>query len=78
MNRLTQPIEGIEDMTDDQIFGATIKQLRENRGLTVKNIAFDTGISKSTIEHMEKGKGCTMANANKVARALGAELYELL
>ena len=61
------------------VTGATIKQLRENRGLTQADLADCLGVSDKTISKWETGKGLPdISLLQPLAGALGISVIELM
>ncbi len=57
-----------------QVDGAKLKELRENRAFSVRDLAQEAGISTDTITALEKGRRKAWPrNVRKLARALGVE-----
>ncbi len=52
--------------------------VREARRLTFEDLSKLSGVSQGTIRRIEKGKGCILANAKALAKALRLELGELI
>jgi len=49
--------------------------MRKHRGLTQQALAYKAGLSKVTINHLERGKAeISLGNLNKIAEALECEL----
>jgi len=54
------------------MYGAKIRDLREERMISAAEFAASAGISKKTLHNAESGKPVRFATAKKVASALGA------
>lgn len=54
-----------------------IKEHRLKKGLSVPNLVELTGISRRTIQELEKRGDCLVSNALKIAEALGITLNDL-
>lgn len=55
-----------------------IKRIREERGLTQEQLAWQAGVSVATVSRAERSKHETDANTlNKLAKALGVEARDL-
>ena len=54
------------------MYGAKVRDLREERMITAAEFAEAAGISKKTLHNAESGKPVRFATAKKVASALGA------
>lgn len=59
-------------------FGRRLKRLREERSLTVKEIAAHVGVAPSTFRDWEYGRSIKGEPYVKIAQALGVSVYELL
>jgi DNA-binding transcriptional regulator YiaG len=55
-----------------RMYGAKIRDLREERMISPAEFAASAGISKKTLHNAESGKPVRFATAKKVASALGA------
>ena len=61
------------------MYGAKIKELRKERGLTQAELAEIIGTKQSAIARVEKEEGSsTIATLEKIADALGVTVVELL
>ena len=54
-----------------------LRRIRLERGLSVPKLAELTGLSRRTIQEIEKRGDCVVSNAIKLADALGVSLDEL-
>jgi transcriptional regulator with XRE-family HTH domain len=55
----------------DPILSATVRALREKRGLTREALAFHVGVSNTTLAQIELGNaGTCWSNVRRIARAL--------
>lgn len=54
-----------------------LKQIRNEKGITLVQLHEMTGIPKRTIEDIQKRGDCVVSNAIKLADALGVTLDEL-
>jgi transcriptional regulator with XRE-family HTH domain len=62
-----------------EVDGAKLKELRENRAFSVRDLAQEAGISTDTITALEKGRRKAWPrNVRKLADALGVEPHELM
>ncbi|PSW54250.1 helix-turn-helix domain-containing protein [Photobacterium leiognathi] len=67
-----------EDLLISKEFGARVKNLRSSRGLSQKNLADITGLSRSYISGIEQGeRNISLSNINKLALGLNISLHEL-
>lgn len=55
-----------------------IKQYRLKAGISVPKMSELTGISRRTIQDLEKRGDCLVSNALKIAQVLGLKLDDLL
>jgi transcriptional regulator with XRE-family HTH domain len=63
----------------DETFAERIKRLREQRGMTVGELALRAGLTEAAIRKMEYGdtKGHGFVNGLKIAECLGIDPWEL-
>ncbi len=62
-----------------EVNATKLKELREARGLSVRGLAKEAGISTETVYSVEHGKRQpSMKTLDKIARALGANPVDLL
>jgi transcriptional regulator with XRE-family HTH domain len=54
-----------------------IKEIRMQKGISVPQLVELTGISRRTIQDIEKRDDCLVSNAIVLAKALGATMDEL-
>lgn len=54
-----------------------IKEIRTEKGISVPQLVVMTGISRRTIQEIEKRGDCLVSNAKKLAQALEVTLDEL-
>lgn len=54
-----------------------LKEIRNEKGITIPQLSETTGISKRTIEDIQRRGDCLVSNAIKLADALGVTLDEL-
>jgi transcriptional regulator with XRE-family HTH domain len=55
----------------------SVSDLRSRRGWNLDELARLSGVSKTTIFHLEKGHTPTLENAVKIATALGVSVYQI-
>lgn len=55
-----------------------IKEYRKKAGISVPKMSELTGISRRTIEDLEKRGDCLVSNALKIAKVLGVKLDDFL
>jgi transcriptional regulator with XRE-family HTH domain len=69
-------------MNDDlllQSIGRKIKLTREEKGVTQQDLAAMCNFEKSNLSRIEAGRSnCTLKTLNKIAKALGISITELL
>ena len=54
-----------------------LKELRTEKGLSVPKLSELSGLSRRTIQDIEKRNDCMVSNATRLANALGVSLDEL-
>ncbi len=54
-----------------------VRELREERGLSRRDLARAVGLAESTLRSVERGEPARLATARKVAAYLGAEPVEI-
>ncbi len=65
--------------TPEEAFGATLRALREERGLSQEALAFDSGYHHTYIGLLERGrKSPSLGTLYRLAQALGIAPSELL
>ncbi len=52
-------------------------KLRKQLNLTQMDVSLGSGIAQFTVLNMEKGKGCTLKNAFRIARFFGKPIEEI-
>ncbi len=55
----------------------TLKEIREQRGMTQFELAYKAGISISAVRRMENGAGVLATSVRLVAAALGVEVADI-
>lgn len=59
--------------------GARIQKLRTDRGLSQEELAFEAGLHRTYISHVERGsRNITVQGLCKIAKGLGLEPFEIL
>lgn len=59
--------------------GARIQKLRTDRGLSQEELAFEAGLHRTYISHVERGsRNITVMGLCKIAKGLGMEPFEIL
>ncbi len=59
--------------------GDRIRKYREKRGWTQEQLAFETGLHRAYIGHIERGeKNIGLKNLEKIAKALRVNISDLL
>jgi transcriptional regulator with XRE-family HTH domain len=62
-----------------QRFGATLRQLRQEKGLSQEALALTCELDRTYIGGVERGeRNISLVNIHKIARALGASPKDLL
>lgn len=54
-----------------------MKQIRTEKGISIPQLVELTGISRRTLQDIEKRDDCLVSNAMKIAKALGVTMNEL-
>lgn len=54
-----------------------VRRIRQEQGLSVPKLAELSGLSRRTIQEVERRDECTVSTAKKLANALGVSLDEL-
>ena len=63
----------------DPALAALLKRLREERGITQEQLAFDAGITTSALSRIERGLNSPgWLTVKQIAEALGLSLSELI
>lgn len=66
-------------MSKPHAFGATLRRLREQRGLSRQQLADATGLGTSTLYQLEdERKSPTLVTIRKLAKKLGVQITELV
>ena len=55
-----------------------LQEIRKANSVSIEELAVKTLLTSRTIENMERGKGTTLNNAKRVAKALGVKLEEII
>ena len=59
-------------------FGANLRETRKNKGITVRQLADDSGVSEATVKNTESGKSVPGADiVSYFAKALGCSVGAL-
>lgn len=59
--------------------GARIQKLRVEKGASQEQLAFDSGLHRTYISHVERGsRNITVLGLYKIAKGLDMEPYEIL
>ena len=75
-----QPARMTMRMADDWFHtgvGELIRQNREDRGLSVRELAAKCGVSHSTVSNAEIGQACSFLTAVRIAEALELTVDDL-
>jgi transcriptional regulator with XRE-family HTH domain len=63
----------------DQTLAALLKRLREERGISQEQLAFDTGLSVSALSKIERGiNNPRWTSVWDIARALDVDMVEIV
>ena len=78
-NAILVLMNNLRDKSTLENFGAKLKQLRLNKGMTLEQLAFEADIELSQVHRVEKGKiNPTLTTLMALAKGLGITLSELL
>jgi transcriptional regulator with XRE-family HTH domain len=59
--------------------GLKIRKIRQKKGWSQEKLAFETGLHRAYIGHIERGeKNIGLINLEKISKALGVKLFELV
>ena len=59
-------------------FGAKVRKLREEKGLSQEKLSFESGLDRTYISGIERGvRNPSLKNIAKIAKALNTTLHEL-
>ncbi|MEK6345929.1 MAG: XRE family transcriptional regulator [Burkholderia sp.] len=62
-----------------QVFGATVRKLRDAAGMTLEQLSRQSGVSRAMLSKVERGeKSPTIGIATRIAHALNTSLSELV
>ncbi len=78
---MTLGLRHVYDMAEqaDPALAALLKRLREERGITQEQLAFDAGITTSALSRIERGLNSPgWMTVKRIADALGLSLVELV
>ena len=63
----------------DEAFGRVLKRLREEKGLSQEQLAFESGLHRTYISLIERGKRSpSLRTVQKIASALGSRLSAVM
>jgi transcriptional regulator with XRE-family HTH domain len=63
----------------DEAFGRVLRRLREDRGLSQEQLAFESGLHRTYISLIERGKRSpSLRTIQKIALALGSRLSAVI
>jgi DNA-binding XRE family transcriptional regulator len=75
------PIAGMDDRAERRVlkqFGARVRRIRLQKGMTQEDLAFTCGLDRSYIGSVERGeRNISLLNMHKIVRALGVPMKEL-
>lgn len=60
------------------LFGAKVKKIREEKRMTLEELALEVGLSSKELHRIENGGRVTMELIFKLAASLGVDVSELL
>lgn len=62
-----------------RIFGANVRKVRQDRGLSIEALAHEVGLAYTYLGQLERGqRNPTLAIVERIAKALNADAVELL
>lgn len=62
-----------------RIFGANVRRVRQDRGLSIEALAHEVGLAYTYLGQLERGqRNPTLAIVERIAKALNADAVELL
>lgn len=68
-----------ENVSAREVLARNLRALRAERGWSQEDLAFEAELHRTFIAHVERGKrNISIDNLEKLAKALGVRLYELL
>ena len=71
-----------DDATSKELakaFGAVVRKLREQKGISQDSFAFDCGINRSYYGHIERGRySPTLYTVHRIAVGLGISVSDLM
>jgi transcriptional regulator with XRE-family HTH domain len=63
----------------DQVLAAVLKRLRQERGITQEQLAFDTALTVSALSRIERGlNNPTWTTVRSIAKALGMSMTDIV
>jgi transcriptional regulator with XRE-family HTH domain len=75
------PIAAMDDRAERRVlrqFGARVRRIRLQKGMTQEDLAFTCGLDRSYIGSVERGeRNVSLLNMHKIVRALGVPMKEL-
>ena len=57
-------------------FGAALRNARKDAGVSQYDVAAESGVSRSTVNRIERGEGCSLFVAYRLFEVLGLDLRE--
>lgn len=66
-------------LTPEEIFGATLRQIRTKKGLSQERLAFDSGLDRTFISLLERGRRQpSLTTLLQLSKALGVKASEII
>lgn len=60
-------------------FGKRVREIRQARGMSQEELAFESGLHRTYISSVERGeRNIAIINMHKIAKALGVDLRDLI
>ena len=73
-----EPMDTLAEQDAKELFGARLRQVRQERGLSQEALALSCGLDRTYIGGVERGeRNISLVNIYKIARALGISVREL-
>lgn len=77
MRMTKKQAEKARDMTGSDRLNCKLRQFRQQRGLSQRDVALFTGVNRQTIHATETGENVTVLSGLLIARFLGVKLDDL-
>ena len=70
--------ESVDGASASELFGSMVRQLREQSGIALTELASLAGITSVMLQRIESGRDVSVSRAEKIASVFSLELYEML